>query len=47
MVQELMAYNTENPTSEQVGELLAKVKEKLAALESNDSQENTDSSGDK
>lgn len=42
-----MAYDTENPSPEQVGRLLAEVKEKLSALESHDSQEEADSSRDK
>lgn len=47
MVQELMAFDTSNPSPQDVGERLAQVKEKLAALENRDNQEAPDSSGNK
>lgn len=47
MVQKLMAYDTENATSQDTAKLLAEVKDKLAALESDDSQKKTGSSKDK
>lgn len=42
-----MAYDTEKATSQDAAKLLAEVKAKLAALESDDSQKTADSSRDK